>query len=523
MLSKLRKYAGIERTKPVLWHDTDCRDLILSDSVNFCQVDLIRSTTGQSLSRALVPLRAMMFGRTSWDQLLIWKSFDCKDVMFLNKLTQNHRKALQKGPAPTSDWSRDVWQYFRPALCSFSRSTCKERTMNHSSGSYPVTPEIILIDPASSRKLQAYQTIAPDGASLLSVRDPPTMLKRLVDIYESMVRLRCLDETFKQAQRQGKLPFYLESTGEEAAVVASAAALKEDDQIFAQYREHGALLWRGTSMEAMAHQCCGTREDSAKGRQMPVHYGDKGKNFHTISSPLATQLLHSAGFAYTQKLKGESCISACYFGEGAASEGDFHAAMNFASTLGCPVLYICRNNGWAISTPSDEQYKGDGISSRASGYGMDACRVDGGDARAVYNATAMARSRVLETSSPFLLELMVYRLGDHSTSDDSKTYVPDTIRQEGIDVGDPIARLHAYLGGVDSSLVNDTKLAQIRKEAIQEARRAIAIADQEPVASVSTMFDDVYDGLPWNLEQQKLEFEQFRSMPQENQHVPHVT
>jgi 2-oxoisovalerate dehydrogenase E1 component alpha subunit len=393
-----------------------------------------------------------------------------------------------------------------------------ERIMNHSSGPFPAIPEISVIDPASSGKLQAYQTITPDGASLLSDRDPPTILKRLVDIYNFMVRLRCLDETFKQAQRQGKLPFYLESTGEEAAVVASAAALEDDDHIFTQYREHGALLWRGTSMEAMAHQCCGTRKDSAKGRQMPVHYGDKEKNFHTISSPLATQLLHSVGFAYAQKLKGESCISVCYFGEGAASEGDFHAAMNFASTLGCPVLFICRNNGWAISTPSNEQYRGDGISSRASGYGIGACRVDGGDARAVYNATAMARSRVLESSSPFLLELMVYRLGDHSTSDDSKNYVPDEIRLEGIEVGDPIARLHAYLGGVDSRLVNDTRLERIRNEAIQEARRAISVAEQEPIASVCTMFDDVYDEMPQNLQEQKAHI-----MQREKQHVPHVT
>lgn len=327
------------------------------------------------------------------------------------------------------------------------------------------------------------------------------MIPMLESIYTWMVRLKAFDETFKQAQRQGRIPFFVESRGEEAAVIASAAALENKDHIFSQYREHGVLLWRGATMESMAHQCCGTRKDSCKGRQMPVHYSDKQRNFHTISSPLATQLLHATGFAYAKNMK-EDCVVVCYFGEGAASEGDFHAALNFASTLKCPVLFICRNNGWSITTPTYEQYAGDGIASRASGYGISSCRVDGSDARAVYMATQVARTRVLETSSPFLIEFMTHRLGDHSTSDDCRKYVPENVLRDGFQTGDPLPRLLSYL--IKSGSDIDRKVSEdVWTSAIQDARRAIAVAEKEPVESAMSMFDDVYDTLPYNLEQQK--------------------
>jgi len=128
--------------------------------------------------------------------------------------------------------------------------------------------------------------------------------------------------------------------------VASAAALEATDDIFAQYREQGALMWRGHPMQAFVDQCLGNAGDLGKGRQMPVHYGSKALHFQTIKSPLATQIPQAAGAAYAHKLEGNKRAVACYFGEGAASEGDFHAGLNFAATLGCPVVFICRNNGY---------------------------------------------------------------------------------------------------------------------------------------------------------------------------------
>ena len=176
----------------------------------------------------------------------------------------------------------------------------------------------------------------------------------------------------------------MQSSGEEGLVVGSAAGLKPQDIIFAQYRESGALLWRGFTVQQCADQCYSNEADMGKGRQMPIHYGSNKLNFQTVSSPLTTQLPQAAGAAYALKQnKDNDAIAMCYFGEGAASEGDFHAALNFAATMEVPIIYFCRNNGYAISTPTKDQYRGDGIISRAAGYGMYAIRVDGNDTFAV--------------------------------------------------------------------------------------------------------------------------------------------
>merc|ERR1712183_231730 len=150
-------------------------------------------------------------------------------------------------------------------------------------------------------------------------------------------------------------------------------------------------------------QCYGNSDDYGKGKQMPIHYGSTKHAFVTISSPLATQMPQAAGSAYAFKRAQNGLSVICYFGEGAASEGDAHAAFNFAATLDCPVLFFCRNNGYAISTPTEEQYRGDGIAARGPGYGMTTIRVDGNDVFAVYNATKAAS---VENMAPVLIEAM---------------------------------------------------------------------------------------------------------------------
>jgi 2-oxoisovalerate dehydrogenase E1 component alpha subunit len=197
--------------------------------------------------------------------------------------------------------------------------------------------------------------------------------------------------------------------GEEATHVGSAAAIDFGDLVYGQYRETGVLLWRGFTLSELMNQCYGNHLDYGKGRQMPVHYGAKHLNFHTISSPLATQMPQASGAAYALKRAGSGQCVVCYFGDGAASEGDAHAALNFAATLSCPVIFFCRNNGYAISTPTSEQYRGDGIVSRGPGYGIESVRVDGNDMLAVYNVTKLAREFCLKENRPFLIEAMTYR------------------------------------------------------------------------------------------------------------------
>jgi 2-oxoisovalerate dehydrogenase E1 component alpha subunit len=215
--------------------------------------------------------------------------------------------------------------------------------------------------------------------------------------------------------------------------------------VFAQYREMGVLMYRGFTLQQLADQCFSNESDNGKGRQMPVHYGSKELNYQTVSSPLTTQLPQAVGAAYAMKLSKKPTISMCYFGEGAASEGDFHAALNFSATLEAPIVFFCRNNGYAISTPVKDQFRGDGIVSRAAGYGMHAIRVDGNDLFAVHQAVSAARELALKKNCPVLIEAMTYRGGHHSTSDDSTRYRDASEIKYWQDHFDPLVRFRAYI------------------------------------------------------------------------------
>ena len=171
-------------------------------------------------------------------------------------------------------------------------------------------------------------------------------------------------------------------------------------------------------------------------------------------------------------------VAACFFGDGAASEGDFHGALSVAATRGCPVIFICRNNGSAISTPSSEQYRGDSIASRAIGYSIDTLRVDGTDIFAVYEATVEARRRALEGGGrPILLEMMSYRILYHSTSDDSFAYRTRDEAERWMQQGNPLARLRKWLEneGFWSEEIDKSTKKEIRKDVLRE----LALAEKE--------------------------------------------
>lgn len=243
---------------------------------------------------------------------------------------------------------------------------------------------------------------------IINKQDDPKLDKSTITkMYKDMTMLNAMDKILYESQRQGRISFYMTNYGEEATHIGSAAALTLEDVVFGQYREAGVLMWRGFTLSQFMNQCYGNVKDAGKGRQMPVHYGSKELNFMTISSPLSTQMPQAVGSAYA--LKGKNRVVIVYFGDGAASEGDAHAAFNFAATLECPVIFFCRNNGYAISTPTSDQYRGDGIAARGPSYGIDSIRVDGNDVFAVYNATSKAKEHALKFNKPVLIEAMTYR------------------------------------------------------------------------------------------------------------------
>jgi 2-oxoisovalerate dehydrogenase E1 component alpha subunit len=346
------------------------------------------------------------------------------------------------------------------------------------------------------------QILKSDGVPHKEATLPDIDKATVTKLYQTMQYIRVLDERMVAAQRQGRISFYLACTGEEASTVGSAAALSPNDMIMSQYREQGTLAYRGYTTQQFMNQMFSNEKELNKGRQMPIHYGDKELNFMTISSPLGTQIPQAAGYAYGQKMAGKDVITICYFGEGAASEGDFHAGLNMAAVLSCPVIFFCRNNGYAISTPSEEQFKGDGIASRGLGYGVKTIRVDGNDALAVYAATKQAREIALEQRCPVLIEAMSYRLAAHSTSDDPTGYRSKD-EEDLWRAKDPILRLAAWMrskGWLDDE--QDKRFVEkTRQEVLEELKRA----EKVPICNIDEIIKDVYDTPPWHLKQQLTE------------------
>lgn len=343
------------------------------------------------------------------------------------------------------------------------------------------------------------QVLQPDGSVHPKAECPEITQQSSLKILHTMQYIRLLDERMVAAQRQGRISFYLACSGEEASTIGSAAALESQDMIMSQYREQGALAYRGFTTKEFMDQMFSNQNELNKGRQMPIHYGSKALNFMTISSPLGTQIPQASGYAYGQKMAGLDAVTICYFGEGAASEGDFHAGLNMAAVLDCPAIFFCRNNGYAISTPSEEQFAGDGIASRGIGYGVRTIRVDGNDVVAVYAATKKAREIALEHHCPVLIEAMTYRLAAHSTSDDPTGYRSKD-EEERWRLKDPLQRFKVWVdskGWLDEEK-NQIFIEQTRQEILKELK----LAEQVPICAIDQIIEDVYDTPPSHLKVQ---------------------
>ncbi|CAI7587984.1 unnamed protein product [Penicillium bialowiezense] len=361
------------------------------------------------------------------------------------------------------------------------------------------TTEMSFLKASDLPAIPTYRVINSDGELVDKTRPAPDVTdEEVLTWYKNMLSVSVMDVVMFEAQRQGRLSFYMVSAGEEGITVGSAAALTPDDVVFAQYREAGVFQQRGFTLKNFMSQLFANANDAGRGRNMPVHYGQNYPRMHTISSPLATQIPQAAGAAYALKMQDlqnpsrDPRIVACYFGEGAASEGDFHAALNMAATRSCPVVFLCRNNGYAISTPTLEQYRGDGIASRGVGYGIDTIRVDGNDVFAVNEAMKEARRLALsEGGRPVLIEAMSYRVSHHSTSDDSFAYrarveVEDWKRRDN-----PIIRLRKWLE--NQGLWSEDQEKQTRDEMRKAVLKEFGDAEKEKKPPLREAFRDVYE------------------------------
>ncbi|MGF1668687.1 MAG: pyruvate dehydrogenase (acetyl-transferring) E1 component subunit alpha [Acidimicrobiia bacterium] len=282
---------------------------------------------------------------------------------------------------------------------------------------------------------------APETLSVLNVAgaltgpDPGLSTGQLREMYRLMVLSRELDRRMLALQRQGRIGTFAPLLGQEAVQVGSAMALASHDFVFPSYREHGVQIARGMPLEVIL----------AYWRGLPnVDWDVRRHRMGITTVPIASQLPHAVGYSYITDLREEGSVTVVYFGDGATSEVDFHSGMNFAGVWNTPTVFICSNNGYAISVPYRKQTASATIAQKAGAYGMPGVRVDGMDPLAVFAATEEAVERARTGGGPTLIEAVTYRYGPHATADDPTRYRPEAEVEEW-KRKDPIDRLRAYL------------------------------------------------------------------------------
>ena len=318
--------------------------------------------------------------------------------------------------------------------------------------------------------------------------------------------VRAFDERMFRGQRQGKTSFYMKCTGEEATSVAAAMALASDDMVFPSYRQQGVLIVRGYDLVEMINQIYSNKGDKLKGRQLPIMYSSREHSFFSISGNLATQTPQAVGWAMASAIKGDSRIAATWVGEGSTAEGDFHSACTFATVYNAPVILNVINNQWAISSFSGfAGAERTTFAARALGYGLAGLRVDGNDALAVYAAQRWAANRARANGGPTLIEYFTYRAEGHSTSDDPSGYRSAQEREEW-PLGDPVMRLKNHLIALGEW--DEERQETMDREAAERVKAATKEAEKNGILGhgmhhpFRTMFEDVFEELPWHLKEQ---------------------
>lgn len=322
-----------------------------------------------------------------------------------------------------------------------------------------------------------------------------------------MLLNRVFDRRMWQIQRQGRISFYMEALGEEAVSIAQAMALRPGDMCFPSYRNQGLYMYRGLKLVDMMCQCLSNTRDMCKGRQLPIMYHSNKANVFSISGNLGTQYPHAVGWAMASAIKGEDHIAATWVGDGATAEADFHHAITFAAVYQAPVILNIVNNQWAISTfQGTAGGERRSFAARGLGLGIPGIRVDGNDLLAVYSVTLWAAERARRGGGPTLIELVTYRGGAHSTSDDPSKYRPKD-EWDSFPLGDPIERLKQHM-------IGEGHWSEERHEQLEEQLKAEVLAawkeaqqfgtmTEGPFLDPSTMFDDVYAETPAHLESQR--------------------
>ncbi|MDP9036707.1 MAG: thiamine pyrophosphate-dependent dehydrogenase E1 component subunit alpha [Myxococcota bacterium] len=364
----------------------------------------------------------------------------------------------------------------------------------------------------------ALHRVLRDDGSTDPATDPFLSSEMLVRAYREMRRLRALDARMILLQRQGRVGFYGPAEGQEAVPIATGLALAEQDWVFPALREQGVMLVRGFPLRAFVAQIFGNSGDVLKGRQMPSHQSGRAVHQVSWSSCIGTQLPHAVGAAWAMRSRKTKAVSVAFCGDGATSEGDFHAAMTFAGFWKVPCVIICQNNQWSISVPVEKQTASRTIAVKARAYEVRGVRVDGNDVLAVYGVVKEAIERARSGGGPTFVEAVTYRMGAHSTSDDPSRYrakaeVDSWARK------DPLDRLRKHL--VALGLVSDALDETINRELSVEIAAVVGDVESLPAVERECLVDDVYAIAPWHLREQRRELQELQNDAAAPTHVSH--
>ena len=313
----------------------------------------------------------------------------------------------------------------------------------------------------------------------------------VLGMYRAMLLARAVDERMWLMQRAGKIAFIISGQGHEGAQVATSWAMRKGTDWMAPfYRSIASAMTFGMSAEDIITAHLAKRDDvSSGGRQMPGHYGGAPYNIVSLSSPVGTQVLHAVGIAMGAWVKGDDVVTMTQFGEGTSNQGEIHEAMNFAGVHHLPVIFVCENNGYAISVPLERQVAGGSVAARAAGYGMPGVTVDGGDVLGCYAAAREAHERARRGEGPTLIEANVVRLTSHSSDDDQRRY-RDPAEVEGLKARDPIPAFASELRA--AGVLTDEREEQLRAEVKTEVNDASKRAEARPEPTTDDAHERVY-------------------------------
>ena len=324
-----------------------------------------------------------------------------------------------------------------------------------------------------------------DPLRLLSVDgvllgDAPIDVAEIRRLFAAMVTARIYDRKGSALQRQGRLATYAQFEGQEAAQIGSAAVLRRDDWMVGTYRDAAAMWFHGYTWDNLL---LGRMGDERGGAPPP------GVNVMPPSITVGAHMIHAVGLGWAERLRGSDRVAITYFGDGATSEGDFHEAMNFAAVFATPTVFLCENNGWAISMPRERQTSSETIAEKAGAYGMPGVLVDGNDLLAMVAVTRDAVDRARRGEGPTLVEALTYRMGPHTTTDDAGRYRAEEDVEEWR-TRDPIDRVRQHLkatGAWEQGWEDD-----VEATASADIEAAVDRAESLAPLSPDAMFDRMY-------------------------------